>query len=186
MNRSRVFLLACLALTLVAGYAFAENDPSTAKQTRVVNGYFDCNGNKISFSLPEGRGLSIKKNDGTAEYRLVAEKLSGTRASLALLDAESGQPVERFEASLNGRTVRGVTVPLSLALTGITVERTVRTEQRIDTAIAASETGDPRTDASCCIPCGGYTWCCEPSAGWCCTLECSTGGSCSACTALEQ
>ncbi len=179
----RVFLLVCLALTLVAGPALAKENPANAKQTRIVKGYFDCDGNKMSFSLPEGRGLSMKRRDGTAEYRLVPEKLDNNRVSLALVDTVSGQPVERFDASLDGKLVRGAN--LSLALTGITVERTVP-KRRVEAAIANSETGDPGLDNSCCVTCGGWEVCCEPSGGWCCTLQCSSGGSCSACTPAEQ
>ena len=181
MNRLRVFLLVCLALTLVAGPAFAKENPAAARQTRLVKGYFDCDGNKISFSLPEGRGLSLKRRDGTAEYRLVAEKLENNRVSLALLDAASGQLVERFDASLDGKPVRGN--HLTLGLTGITTERTVPNDG-LKSAIGASGEDLDAANA-CCIGCGGWIVCCEPSAGWCCGLECSSGGSCSACTANE-
>jgi len=185
MNRLRPFLLVCLALTFVAGSAYAEENSSRAKQIRTIKGYFDCDGNKMSFSLPEGRGLSIKRSDGTAEYRLVPEKLDNDRVSLALLDAVTGLPVERFNASLDGKLVRGANVALSLALTGITVVRTVP-KNRVEAAIANSEAGDSGLDNACCVECGGWIVCCEPSSGWCCGLECSSGGSCSACTPSEQ
>ncbi|HVG08434.1 MAG TPA: hypothetical protein VNM67_12065 [Thermoanaerobaculia bacterium] len=182
MNRLRVFLLVCLALTLVAGPALAKENPADAKQTRIVKGYFDCDGNKTSFSLPEGGGLSMKRRDGTAEYRLVPEKLDNNRVSLALIDTVSGQPVERFDASLDGKLVRGAN--LSLALTGITVERTVP-KRRVEAAVAASES-DPQAGNACCIGCGDWIVCCEVSGGWCCDLECSSGGGCSVCSPMEQ
>lgn len=181
MNRLRVFLLVCLALILVTDPALAKENPGAAKQARIVKGYFDCDGNQISFSLPEGRGLSMKRRDGTAEYRLVTEKLDNHRVSIALLDAVSGDLVERFDASLDGKPVRGT--HLTLALTGITVERTAP-KGGVKAATAASETGDdPRTTGYCCIGCGDWEVCCEPSEGWCCALECSDGESCEACTA---
>jgi len=180
MNRFRVILLVCLALTLVTGPSLAKENPANAKQTRIVKGYFDCDGNKMSFSVPEGRGLSIKRRDGTAEYRLVAEKLDNDRVSLALLDAVSGLPVDRFNASLDGKVVRGANVPLSLALTGITVER-IAPKNRVEAAIAASEV-DPQAGNACCIGCGDWIVCCEVSGGWCCDLSCSSGGGCSVCS----
>lgn len=183
MNRFRFFFFVCLALTLATGNASADMSPA-AESTRVIHGYFDCDGSKMSFSLPEGRGLTLSRKDGSASYRLVAERLDNQRASLVLVDAESGQRVERFDAALDGRVLRGSNTPLSLALTGITVERTLR--RQIDSATAASETGGPSTDNSCCITCGGWIVCCEPSSGWCCGLQCSSGGSCSACTPSEQ
>lgn len=180
MNRLRPFLLVCLALTLIAGSTYAKENPARANQIRIINGYIECDGTKVAFALPEGGGLSIKERDGTAEYRLVSEKLDNNRASLALLDPTSGQALERFDVSLDGKIVRGTIVPLAFGLTGVTLKRIGKTEQPIEAAIAASEADFEHP--YCCITCGNWQICCESPPGWCCTVECLDGSQfCQSC-----
>lgn len=87
--------------------------------------------------------------------------------------------MDRFDAALDGKPVRGN--HLTLGLTGITTERTVP-KDGIKSAIGASESSDAAA-GYCCIECGDWEVCCEPASGWCCGLECSSGGSCEACNA---